>query len=265
MTNSNVVDGASAWDQERRPSYFELLAKPDWSNAAGQAWLLTFTDLVALMLAFFVLLFAMSQVEQRKWDGLVGSLASDLSALQSSETTKPAVEYHPKEDAVVPGAALDYLTPVIRQQVATHPLLARAAIHRSAERLVISLPAGLLYRPGAVALAPQARDIGSALGSVLRNLNNRIAIEAHLARPGAAPAGWRDWDLALARAAAFAGILTRSGYRGPIVAHGMVGSGLNLDAPIEGVPIQDAPIQDAPIQDDGRLDVVIHELAQEPR
>ena len=255
MTDSNVVDRSAVWDPERRPSYFDLLAKPDWSNAAGQAWLLTFTDLVALMLAFFVLLFAMSQIEQRKWGGLVGSLASDLSVLQSSETTKPAVEYHPEEDAVVPGAALDYLTPVIRQQVATHPLLARAAIHRSAERLVISLPAGLLYRPGAVALAPQARDIGSALGSVLRNLNNRIAIEAHLARPGATPAGWRDWDLALARAAAFAGILTRAGYRGPIVAHGMVGSGLNPDAPIE----------DAPIEDDGRLDVVIHELAQEPR
>lgn len=250
MTDSNVVDGASAWDQERRPSYFELLAKPDWSNAAGQAWLLTFTDLVALMLAFFVLLFAMSQIEQRKWDGLVGSLANDLSVLQSSETTKPAVEYHPEEDAVVPGAALDYLTPVIRQQVATHPLLARATIHRSEGRLVISLPAGLLYRSATVALAPQARDIGSALGSVLRNLKNRIAVESHLARPAETPTGRRDWELALARAAAFAGILTRAGYRGPIVARGLVDLG---------------PGPDSPTEDDGRLDVVIHELARESR
>ena len=250
MTDSNAVDRGAVRDPERWPSYLDLLAKPDWSNAAGQAWLLTFTDLVALMLAFFVLLFAMSQIEQRKWDGLVESLASDLNVLHRLETSKPAVEYHPEEDAVMPGADLDYLAPVIRQQIATHPLLARATIHRSAERLVISLPAGLLYRSAAAALAPQARDIGSALSSVLRNLNNRIAIEAHLARPGAIPARRRDWELALGRAAAFTGILTRAGYRGPIVAHGMVGSGLD---------------RDASTQDDGRLDVIIHELAQEPR
>ncbi len=249
MTGPNAATSGTVRNPERAPSYLNLLAKPDWSSAAGQAWLLTFTDLVALMLAFFVLLFAMTQIEQRKWKGLVESLASDLNVLHKVETTQPAVEYHPEEDAVVPGADLDYLTPVIRQQVAAHPLLARATIHRSARRLVISVPAGLLYRPGAVALAPQARDIGSALGSVLRNLSNRIAVEAHLARSGAAPAKRGDWELALARAAAFTGILIRAGYRGPIVAHGMVGSGSDRGFA--------APNRD-------RVDVVIHELAQEP-
>jgi len=33
----------------------------------GQAWLLTFTDLAALMLTFFVLLFSMSTVDDSDW------------------------------------------------------------------------------------------------------------------------------------------------------------------------------------------------------
>ena len=140
---------AGGLDLEHRPSYFDLLARPDLSSTAGQAWLVIFTDLMAMMLAFFVLLFSMSQIEQQKWQGLVEALSSDLNALPNVANSKPAVEYQPEQEAVVPGADLDYLTPVIREQIATHPLLARATVHRAAERLGISLPAGLLFGAGA--------------------------------------------------------------------------------------------------------------------
>jgi hypothetical protein len=150
---------------EHRPSYLDLLARPDWSSASGQAWLMTFTDLVALMLAFFVLMFSMSQIEQTKWQGLVEALTRDLNALRQVENFKPAVEYHPEEEAIAPGADLDYLTPVIREQIAAHPLLAQATIHRTAARLVISLPAGSLHGVGAAVATPQAVELGSALVS----------------------------------------------------------------------------------------------------
>jgi len=48
---------------------------PAESQRSSQAWLVTFTDLVALMLTFFVMLFAMSKVEQRKWQNLTDALA----------------------------------------------------------------------------------------------------------------------------------------------------------------------------------------------
>ncbi len=234
-----------------RPSYFDLLARPDLSSAAGRAWLVIFTDLMALMLAFFVLLFSMSQIEQRKWQGLVEALSSDRNSLREVENVKPAVEYQPEQEAVVPGADLDYLTPVIREQIAAHPLLAQATIHRAAERLVISLPAGLLFGAGAAVPAPEAAALGSALVSVLRNLNNAVEVEAHLEGAGAARAPYADWELALARAAAFTGILTRAGYAGRIVARatGPAGGPNNRPAGSHGA----------------RLDVVIHETAQEPR
>lgn len=250
MAGPMGIPATAGRDSEQRPSYVSLLAKPDWSSPAGQAWLVTFTDLVALMLAFFVLLFAMSQIEQRKWEGLVESLASDFNVLHRLEVTKPAVEYQPEETAVVPGADLDYLAPVIRQQVAADPLLSGASVRHTRRRLVISLPAGSLYRSGGATLTAKAQDIGFALGGVLRNLSNRIEVEAHLARSGPAPVGRREWELTLARAAAFTGILTRAGYRGPILARGKADPGSDPDAAT---------------RTDGRLDVVIHELAKEPK
>ncbi len=245
---------AGGLDLEHRPSYFDLLARPDLSSGAGQAWLVTFTDLMALMLAFFVLLFSMSQIEQHKWQGLVEALASDLNTLRKVETFEPALDYQPEQEAVVPGAELDYLTPVIREQISGHPLLAQATIHRAPGRLVISLPAGRLFGAGAAVPTPQATAFGSALVSVLRNLNNSVEVEARLEGVGAARARHADWELALARAAAFTGILTRAGYAGRIVARATAPSGPAI-----------GPNSDPSGSHGAGLDVVIHETAREPR
>ncbi len=262
MTVTGTRARAGGLDLEHRPSYLDLLARPDWSSANGQAWLLTFADLIALMLAFFVLLFSMSQIEQRKWQGLVEALSSDLNALRKVEDFKPAVEYQPEEEAVAPGADLDYLTPVIREQIAAHPLLAQATIHRAAERLVISLPAGLLFGADAAVPAPQAVELGAALVSVLRNLNNSVEVEARIERGGAVRAGYADWELALARAAAFTGILIRAGYAGRIVARATGPAGRD-SGPNAG---PNTGLNSGPARRQGaRLYVVIHESAQEQR
>ncbi len=254
MSVTGTSSPADGLDPERHPSYLDLLARPNLSSAAGQSWLITFTDLMALMLAFFVLLFSMSQIEQRKWQGLVEALASDFNALRKVESPKPAVEYQPEEEAVVPGSHLDYLTPIIREQFATHPLLAQAQIHRAAERLVISLPAGLLFGAGAAVPAPQAALFGSVLASVLRNLNNSVEVEAQLEHAGAAGARYPDWELALTRATAFTGILVDAGYSGRIVARATAPNGPTR-VPNGGPATSQGP----------RLDIVIHESAQEPR
>ena len=236
-------------------SFLPRLAKPGWVGSANQAWMITFTDLVALMLAFFVLLFAMSQVEQKKWQGLVDSLNADLNALKSVERVKPALDYHPEDEAVVPGADLDYLASVLRQQIAAHALLARGTIRRLPDRLVVSLPADLLFRANATTLAPGARDAGFALGGVLRNLNNRIEVAARVRHSDRAHGRRSDWQLALARAALFTGMLTRAGYRGPIVARGIVESRAGRQAPASSA-------EPGGLQGD-RLDIVIHEFARE--
>lgn len=223
---------------DQRLSYLDLVARPDLSSAAGRAWLVTFTDLMGLLLAFFILMFSMSQIEQSKWLGLVDGLASDLNTLRKEENVKPLLDLHPEEQAVAPGAALDYLMPIIREQISGHPLLAQASVHQVAERLVISLPIDLVFGAGAVTPLPQARELGSALVSVLRNLNNSVEVEAHLERA--------DWGLALARAAAFSRILTGTGYPGQIVSRVTAAASSGIG------------------QGD-RLDIVIHKSAREPR
>ncbi len=56
----------------------------------SQAWLITFTDLTALMLTFFVLLFSMSEVRQGAWDAVVQSLSVKLNPVKAGPTKELA-------------------------------------------------------------------------------------------------------------------------------------------------------------------------------
>ena len=57
--------------------------KEDAPAPGSPAWMATFSDLMNLLLCFFVLLFSMSSVDQAKWDAMAQSLASTFSIFQA--------------------------------------------------------------------------------------------------------------------------------------------------------------------------------------
>lgn len=60
--------------------------KEDDPPAGSPAWMATFSDLMNLLLCFFVLLFSMSTIEESKWAELVASMNSTFSVLSGGAT-----------------------------------------------------------------------------------------------------------------------------------------------------------------------------------
>lgn len=60
--------------------------KEDAPPAGSPAWMATFSDLMNLLLCFFVLLFSMSTIEEEKWNELVASLNSSFSIFDAGST-----------------------------------------------------------------------------------------------------------------------------------------------------------------------------------
>ncbi|PIZ31287.1 MAG: hypothetical protein COY40_02535 [Alphaproteobacteria bacterium CG_4_10_14_0_8_um_filter_53_9] len=81
-------------------------------------WLLTFTDLVALLVCFFVLLFSMKELDQDAWDSVRGSF-DGVFAMVLDEERNPPTEA-PQDDQVAPkkGSVLPYLQQVLRLKLA---------------------------------------------------------------------------------------------------------------------------------------------------
>ncbi|MCR5683848.1 MAG: OmpA family protein [Lachnospiraceae bacterium] len=61
--------------------------KEEGGGGGAPAWMATFSDLMNLLLCFFVLLFSMSSVEESKWEQVVASMTSAFSIFSSGSTS----------------------------------------------------------------------------------------------------------------------------------------------------------------------------------
>ena len=187
----------------------------------GTAWLLTFTDLVALMLTFFVMLFAMSKVEHRRWQNLSDALSDNLTAVHGPAAELPDEQLDIENVEAFTATDLDYLAALLKGNLASDPLLEGAVLWRLQDRIVIALPGELLFPVGATELAPPGRAALAALGGLLRHVTNRLEVTAY-ADPRPPGGGFAsNWELSLARALGVARLLVQAGAQGPIVARGL--------------------------------------------
>ncbi len=198
---------------------------PPKAKGPSTAWMVTFTDLVSLMLTFFVMLFAMSNVKVDKWDSMIDTLSQSLNASGAKAVVASSAEYN--VDTIVRKQAinLDYLASVLEKTVAEDELLAHSRIMRLEDRLVIALPGDLLFAPARADLSEKAREAVFNLGGVLRNIGNQIGVDGHtdpVLVTGGAYAS--NWELSLARAASVANALRRAGYTEDIIAYGFADS-----------------------------------------
>lgn len=184
------------------------------------AWLVTFTDLMALMLTFFVMLFAMSNVKTDQWQNLSESLRERLSTVLDQKQASPTFKLDMPASDRTPGADLDYVTELLRSQMAEHPGLQQSVVRREEGRVFVSLPADMLFDGGAFELKDRAAKAVFALGGILRNFDNRIEVAGH-ADPRQPQSRYpSNWELSLLRAQSVAAALNRAGYDAPVIARG---------------------------------------------
>ena len=61
-------------------------------SGVPSSWLTTYSDMVTLLLCFFVLLFSFSTVDAEKWRQLVGSLQGNIGVLEGGHALPPSEE-----------------------------------------------------------------------------------------------------------------------------------------------------------------------------
>lgn len=206
---------------------FEEFAEPEHGNT--QAWMLTFTDLVSLLLTFFVLLFAMSSVKVDEWTKVIDSLSQTLNPAPEKEIAKPTAQLNIGTLFRRRAVNLDYLSSVIEENLSSDPVLHNALIVRLEDRIIIALPGDLLFEPNAATVSENARDAMFTLGAMFANVGNSIAVNGHTdPTPPGGDTFASNWELSIARAASVANAIRRGGYDQQIVTFGYADAGYNL-------------------------------------
>jgi len=189
---------------------------PPPSPPGNQAWLVTFSDLMSLMLAFFVMLFSMSQLQTQAWKSIVSGLSNELSPgrertiLQLETDARPLRVQEPK------GIDLGYLETVIREKFRNHAVLANARIERRKDRVVIGLPVGMLFLAETAQPAAEAGFVLATVGQSLSSIKNRVEIHVYsqdMDRPALSEDSrfGSAWELSLGRAVTVKKLLKQGG------------------------------------------------------
>jgi chemotaxis protein MotB len=187
----------------------------------SKAWLVTFTDMVSLVLTFFVLLFSMSSVKVDKWEKIIDTLSQSLNPARVEVRARPTARHNIASVFLKRAINLDYLTSVLEETVGADAALAETNIVRMEDFMIVMFPGDLLFAPGRAILSDKGRQALFSLGGVLRNVDNEVMVNGHSdpARPASGEYN-TGWDLSLSRAVVVANALRQAGYTQEIVASG---------------------------------------------
>lgn len=185
-------------------------------------WLITFTDIMALMLTFFVLMYSMSVPQEEKWEEISDSLIKGFSKFYAPKYYQGAQDTLSIEKLDLSDALdLNYLATILQKIIEGDERLQDIVLIPQDDRLIISLPQDLLFEAGKDEVGIRGQKALFALGGIMERIRNRIEIVGHSdPRPmsDTAEGFSSNWGLSLSRAAQVASILKQVGYeRGAIV------------------------------------------------
>jgi chemotaxis protein MotB len=140
----------------------------DYTVPTRSNWLVTFADLIALVLAFFVMMYATHRVEQGDWQSMVKSLSRSLNAQAEIQQT-PSAASNVRLISRPTAMELSYLEALLRGLQRSEPLLSKILLHRLDDRLIIALPGNLLFHPGRADPMEEAAKRIAVLANVLRS------------------------------------------------------------------------------------------------
>jgi chemotaxis protein MotB len=198
--------------------------EPEGGGGAPE-WMCTFSDLVTLLMCFFVLLFAMSTTQQETFKELVESLRSALGVQTVPETgTREGLIMHavPQEEEVpVPqvdelGAMIqkemDEVVSEVRELILFNKLGGMVNVSETQDGVVITLSDMLLFSAGSSDLSEKGMEILRKVAGILSQLAYHVKVKGHTdnepIRTDRYPS---NWELSSSRAGAVVRLLVTHG------------------------------------------------------
>lgn len=171
------------------------------SAPGAPAWMVTFSDMVTLLLTFFVLLLSMANLDKIKFQNAASSIRGAFGVMSGSNPTSIAppsvVEFAPIED--------DY-TARLYQKV--QAIMARLKLDRDIElvkdrgAVVLRVKDSILFAAGSAALKPEAHQVLTKVAQMVRPLPLSLRIEGHSDDTPTGNDVFSNWDLSIARSIA---------------------------------------------------------------
>jgi chemotaxis protein MotB len=173
--------------------------KQEEGGGGAPEWLVTYSDLVTLLLTFFVLLLSMANMDKVKFHDALGSLKGAFGLAGSvgkTDLTKPKViSFAPMDD--------DYISRLYQK---VNTVLTRLRIDKDIDlvkdrgAVVLRVKESILFDSGSTLLKAEAHPILRKIATLVKPLPLNMRIEGHTDDLPSGNPQLSNWDLSVQRA-----------------------------------------------------------------
>jgi chemotaxis protein MotB len=194
-----------------------------------ERWLVSYADFITLLFAFFVVLFAVSQVDVKKMGRFTEAVqdATNVGVFDGREgkspilggsgsgvplASAPLVAIAPGAQGGVPGgASIDTIRERLNKSLSAAIGGGRVTLVEHDDGLVVRLRDAAFFEPAKAQVRREVLSDLTAVGQTLRDLTNAIRIEGHTDPVPMRSAQYHsNWELSAGRAAAVLSELVRN-------------------------------------------------------
>lgn len=174
-------------------------------HANSERWLLTYADLITLLVAFFVIMYGMSATDSKKFNQLVGSMqkAFNVDVLQGQSDAGLNEFGGPN---LIPMSAKErsdfqFITKELETFSESAGIGEELQVSVNKEGIIISLSGNLLFNSGRTQLRMESRDILDKVIQIVSGMPNQVRVEGHTDDiPTNSTLYPTNWELSSARA-----------------------------------------------------------------
>lgn len=169
-------------------------------------WIVTYGDMVTLLLTFFILIVAMSTPDKKKIEQALKSIQGALGT--AGVTAEMAMMSEKKSEA-----SFQNLGSQVKNLVLEGNLQDVVDVKITERGIVLNMTGGVLFRAGSAGVERGFMPFLLELAQMLKKLPYKVLVEGHTDDSPPPPQGSypSNWELSAARAAAIVRVLTREG------------------------------------------------------
>jgi chemotaxis protein MotB len=184
----------------------------------SERWLLTYADLITLLMVFFVVLYSMSSADTTKFKRISASLEQafnvDVLQGQTAISISDGTAEAPPVDSTISDAEVPQISR-LQGQIASVldgvPQSPDVTVTTDREGIVIRLSGSYLFDSGRAELKPNSWAVLDTIATNLKMIDNEIRVDGHTdSTPIDSPVYPTNWELSTARALAVTRYLTET-------------------------------------------------------
>ena len=214
-------------DEISQPENNDYLKLDEEIEEGAPPWVVSFSDMMTLLLCFFILLFAASSVQKDKFKRIVDSLTDAFGGAKTDKILDKeefniehiminkeeiSEEYNNKEVQKIIHLEMLNIKKQVKKLILKNNLKEKVSVDIGARGTVITLSDVILFNPGRANMNQQGQKVMEKIFTILKQFNYHMRVEGHTDNIPIHTAQYpSNWELSTARACEIVRYLIKKG------------------------------------------------------